>query len=115
MDRLPDAHVSATAAEIAVHGFVDVAVGGTRMFCKQSGSRHNLSSLAVSALRNIDLAPRQLQRMGAVRGQALNGGNFLVGGGGNWCEARPHGLAAQVNRAGPALADSTAVLGSMQV
>ena len=57
-----DALESATAANIPVHRFVDIGVGGMRLFFQQRGGLHDLAGLAVAALRHIEIAPRNLQR-----------------------------------------------------
>ena len=60
VDGHANAQVSAATAEIAVHCLVDVAIGGAGVLGKQGGSRHDLSGLAVPALRNVDFEPSLL-------------------------------------------------------
>ena len=112
---LPDAHVGSAPAKIAVHGFVDLFVGRLGMFREQCRSRHDLSRLAVAALRNVYIPPGLLQRMCAVRRKTFNGENARVGCGRYGRESRTNGLAVQVHRASAALTDSTAVFCSVQV
>src|SRR6476659_1216800 len=84
------------------------------MFCQQSRGGHNLTSLAIAALGNVDLAPSLLQRVRAVGREPFDGRDVGVHGGGNRREARAHGLTAKMHSARAALADSTAVFGSVE-
>src|SRR5712692_5267953 len=72
MDRTPDPHVGAAAAEIAAHGLVDLRVGRLLCFQQEAGGRHDLSRLTVAALRDVLGHPRFLQRMRAVGRKTLN-------------------------------------------
>ena len=56
MNRLADALVGATAANIA-HRVVNVFVGGLGFALEQSRCRHDLTRLAVTALRHIHFGP----------------------------------------------------------
>src|SRR5512133_2741471 len=60
VNRLADADIGAAAAEIAVHGGVDIRVGGFGSFGEQGRGGHDLSGLAIAALRDVDLLPRKL-------------------------------------------------------
>ncbi len=42
MDGRPDAIVSATATQIAIHGRIDVGIGGMGMFGQQGRRAHDL-------------------------------------------------------------------------
>ena len=61
MDRLADPQVRGAAAEIAVHGRVDIRVGGLGCLGQQRGGGHDLARLTVAALRHVELFPRALQ------------------------------------------------------
>src|ERR1700728_5289994 len=63
-----DAEIRAAAADVAVHGGVDIRVGGMRILREQGGGGHHLSGLAVAALRDVDFLPRDLDRVRAVFG-----------------------------------------------
>ena len=79
MDRASDALIGAAAADVAAHGVIDVRVGRMRVFAEQHSGRHDLARLAVSALRDILLDPRALQRMAEVGGETFDGGDFFAG------------------------------------
>src|SRR5436190_18610728 len=57
MDGFTDLLIGAAAADVAAHGFIDVGISGTRFLCQKRCRRHDLSRLAVAALRNIDFDP----------------------------------------------------------
>ncbi len=80
MNGATNAGIGATTTEIAAHGFVDIGIG--RFFdlgqkCRRS---HDLSRLAISALRYALLDPRFLHGMFAIFGQAFDGRNLLAYG-----------------------------------
>src|SRR6185436_21028920 len=62
-DAGADADIGRAPAQVSVHRVVDVRIGGARVALEQRGGGHDLSRLAVSALRNIELSPRLLERM----------------------------------------------------
>src|SRR5689334_22541003 len=53
MNGSPDALVRPAAAEIAVHGLVDVGVARFFLFHQQPRGGHDLPGLAVAALRDV--------------------------------------------------------------
>ena len=77
MNGAPNALVNAAAAEIADHGTVDLVVGGVRSPGEESGGRHHLAGLAVSALRHLLGDPRELDRVTTVGRESLDGGDLL--------------------------------------
>ena len=79
MDGFANLLVGAAAADVAAHGFIDVGIGGVRLFRQQRRSRHDLPGLAVAALRNVDFDPRLLNRMTAVGGKAFDSGHRFSG------------------------------------
>src|SRR6266536_1671821 len=85
--RLAYADIGSAAAEIAVHGCVDVLVGRLRVFGEQGGGGHDLAGLAVAALRHVDFLPGELHGVGAVRRKAFERGDGLSAHRGNGCEA----------------------------
>jgi hypothetical protein len=115
VDGLADAQVGAAAAEIAAHGFIDVAVCGYWMFGEQSGSRHDLPGLTVAALRDIDLKPGLLQGVGVIGREAFERSDVGVGCVGEPGQAGACGVAVKVNGAGATLADAAAILGGVEV
>ena len=77
VDGVAYEEVSGATAEIAGHGFVDIGVGGVRFLSKQGGCGHDLSGLAVAALRNLFSDPGILDRMWTVCCKAFDGENSL--------------------------------------
>src|SRR5690242_5494162 len=67
LDRLADAEIGHAAAEIASHSCIDVLIGRIGIVIEQGGCLHDLSRLAVAALRDLQLDPGSLQRMPALR------------------------------------------------
>src|SRR4029077_10364700 len=71
-DRLADSNVGHAAANTASHHRVEVLVGRIREVLEQRGGLHDLSRLAVAALRNLQLEPRGLQWMFALWIETFN-------------------------------------------
>ena len=67
-DGFADARVGAAAADISLHGHIDIFVGGMGIFFEQGGGGEDLSALAVAALRHLFSNPCLLHRMGVVGG-----------------------------------------------
>src|ERR1700761_7951726 len=115
VDRLADAQIRAASAQIAIHRRVYVLVGRVRVRTEQGGSRHNLAGLTVATLRNVNLAPSLLQGMRAIGRKAFDGGDVRVLRTPDGCQAGAHGFAAKMYRTGAALANATAVFGSVEI
>src|SRR5262249_47821188 len=96
LDRAPDPLVGTAAADVAVHGGIDLGVGGVRRFCQQRRRRHDLSRLTVTALRNLLGGPSLLY--GTV--QSFYGGDLARSYGGDRSNTGADGLAVQVHGAG---------------
>src|ERR671935_2051665 len=62
-----DALVAAAAADIAAHSAVDFFFRGVFVAGEQRGCLHNLTALAIAALRHIRGSPCLLHRMITVR------------------------------------------------
>src|SRR5262249_32626848 len=71
LDRSADPRIGAAAADVAVHGLVDLGIGGLRGSPQQRGRGHDLAGLTVTALWDADLDPGRLQR--APNGIAADG------------------------------------------
>ena len=110
MDGGADAAVGAAATDVAGHGVVDVGVTGRRVARQQRGGGHDLARLAVAALGNRELDPRELERVLTGGVEALDGGHGPARRSGHRREAAAYGLPVQVDRAGAALADAAAEL-----
>src|SRR5580658_6558060 len=115
MNRLANANVGSAAAKVTIHGRVDVLIGGLGRLGEQCRGGHHLSSLAIAALRDVDLQPSELQWMGPVRRKSFERRDRRFGGRGDGRLTAPHGLAVQVHRARAALSDAAAVLGPFQL
>jgi len=99
--------------QIFGHGIVDVGIRGGRSVAQQGRRRHDLTGLAVAALRHLVRHPGKLHRMGAVGRQPLNGDDLALHVAGRKL-AGPGGSAVQVDGAGAALGDAAAILGPRQ-
>ncbi len=111
MDRFADAGIGAAAADVAAHRGVDVVIARIRHALEQGGGAHDLSRLAVAALRDIEFAPGDLDRVAAVFGQPLDRRDGLALGRGNGNHAGAHGLPVDMHGAGPAQRLAAGVLG----
>src|SRR5215469_10110410 len=78
VDGLADAQVRTAAAKVSDFP-LNVSVGWIGVLGEQSCGRHNLSRLAIAALRYIPLPPRDLHRVLTAGRQTLDGGNLLSG------------------------------------
>src|SRR6266566_9787810 len=67
----PNALIGAAAANVR-HRLIDVSIGGVRLLGEQRGRGHDLSRLAVTALRHVFRDPRPLHGVGAVLGQSFD-------------------------------------------
>src|SRR6266487_4286919 len=101
-DGRVNALVTAAAAQVAGHGFVDFGVGRRRFLGEKGGGLHDLPALAIAALRNAEIAPRHLDRMGALGVKALDRDDLLAGHFGHLDTAGADRLAVEVDRTGAA-------------
>src|SRR5215471_11928869 len=105
-DRDMDALITAASTEIAVHGLVDLLVGRRRRLRQQRRRLHDLTGLAIAALRHTDVAPRHLNRVLAFRVEALDGDHRLARDVRHRDAAGADRLAVDMNRAGAAQRDA---------
>src|SRR5215510_10403600 len=103
LDRLANARVGPTAADVARHGVLDVGIGRLRLARKECRSGHDLARLAVAALRDLAIDPGLLDP-GARRGRAdrLDGGDLGAADAVDRGDAGTRRLAADMHRAGAA-------------
>src|SRR6266705_731950 len=105
-----DALVGAAAADVG-HRRVDIGVARLRVFPEQRGGRHDLSGLAVAALRHVERGPGPLHGMRAGRGKPFDVDDsvarFDVA---DQDGARAPHLAVDVHGTGAALRDPASVL-----
>src|SRR5882757_1356511 len=94
--------ITAAAAQIAGHRVVDVLVARRGFLFEQCRGLHDLAGLAVAALRYTEIAPRDLNRVFALRVEAFDGHDLLAADVGHRHAAGAHGLAVEMHRAGAA-------------
>ena len=75
LDRFANPQVRGAPTQIPGHRGVDLRVGRLRCLREQRRGRHDLSGLAVAALRDVDLLPRALHGMRAVSRESLDRGD----------------------------------------
>src|ERR1700740_2515438 len=102
MNRTPDTLISSAAANVAGHGLIDVFVGRFRFVFQQDDGAHDLSGLAVAALRDVDFDPGALHRMRVVARKSFYGGDMLAGNAGERRYARADRDAVEVHGGGSA-------------
>src|SRR5690242_10641471 len=111
----PNPLVHAAAAEISAHGGLNLLIARLGSFRQQRRRRHDLSRLAISALRHLLRDPRLLHRMRIVGRQSLDGGDLLRSNSRDGGLARADRLAIKVHRTSAAQPHPTAVLGAGHV
>ena len=79
MDCRPNARVRPASADVG-HGRVNLIVRWIWSLPKERYGRHDLSGLAVAALRNVELLPCKLDEMCPIGGQALDSRDFRTNG-----------------------------------
>src|SRR5260370_22406073 len=114
VNRSAGADIGCAAAEVAVHGKTDVAVAWPLDLPEQSGRRHDLPRLTVSALRHIMGDPRRPDRVSLATGQSLDGRDLACADGGYRHRAGTQRSTVEKNRAGAALRHPAAELGAGQ-
>ena len=82
------------------------------IFREQGRRRHDLTGLAVAALRHVFLDPGLLDRVAAIRRQAFDRRDALAGDGGDGQDAGTGRDAVQMHRTGAALGDAAPELGA---
>ena len=112
MNRFANALIGSAAAEIAIHRLGDLVVRGLGRLRQQSGGGHDLSRLAVAALRNFFGEPGLLQRMKSVRAEAFDRGHVLIGDLRDRGRAGTNRIALDVHGTGAAQSGTAAELGA---
>src|SRR5437016_7657739 len=74
LDRAHDALIGPAAADVRAHVLDDLRARRLRILLEQIGRAHDLSGLAVAALRHLLGEPRLLHRMAGVWRQSLDRG-----------------------------------------
>lgn len=93
-----------------MHGLVDVLIAGLGLLGQQSAGRHNLAGLAVAALGHIVPHPGLLN--GVLAAQAFDRRHLGRADRLDRGDARPDRLPVHMHRAGAALGQAAAELGS---
>jgi hypothetical protein len=101
--------IAPAPADIAGHALDDLLIGQARISGDHGRRLHDLAALAEAALRHIQLAPRDLHGMVAIRAQAFDGRDLDALGIGHRDDARPCRLAIEVHGAGAAKTGPAAV------
>src|SRR5579863_760249 len=109
-----DALVATAAADVAVHGIIDLLVGRRRGLRQQSRRLHDLAGLAIAALRHTDIAPSYLNRMFAFGIETFDGDHRLACHFRHCYAAGPDRLTVHMDCAGAAERDATTEFGSGQ-
>ena len=111
-----DVRICAAAADVSIHGLLDVVVRWPDRFGHHRHSRHDLTRGAVAALIAVVLDEGGLHGMQMIRlADALDGRDLIRRVHHGKRQARVHALAVHMHRAGAALAVIAALLGAGQV
>ncbi len=113
-DRSADADIGGATADVAVHGEIDIAITRLGVDLQQRHRAHDLSGLAVSALRNIVTDPGLLHRFGLAPGHTFDGGDLVAADTRDRHRTGADRTAVEINRAGPALRNAAAIFGAGQ-
>lgn len=111
MDGRANSLIGTATAEITGHRGVDVGVGRLRRMREQRDRSHDLARLTITALRNIELDPRPLHRVAAIRREPFDRRDRLCFDGTYRCNAGANRLALEVHGTRAAERHATAVLG----
>src|ERR1043166_8524578 len=107
-DGVANAHVSHAAAQVAGHDGIDVLIGGREKVVDERHRLHDLTRLAVAALRNLKVGPCFLHRMLVL--EPLDGRHLRTGDAGERRYAGARRPAADMDSAGAAHPDAAAEL-----
>jgi hypothetical protein len=110
-DRRGDPLIAAAPADVAGHALDDVLIGQVRLRGDHRRRLHDLAALAEAALRHVQLAPRDLDRMVAIRAQPFDGGDLDALGVSHRDEAGSRRLAVDMHGAGAAEPGAAAIFG----
>src|SRR5579883_337821 len=108
MDRLPDALISAAAADIGDRR-VDLGIARLGIGLEERGDGHDHAGLAIAALRHLPREPGALHGMAAILRQAFDGGDLGVAHRRNGQRAGALRLAIDQHGAGAAFSDAAAI------
>src|SRR5688572_3991109 len=115
LDGADNPRIGAAAAEIAVHVLDDLRTRGLLVAREQVGRLHDLSGLAVAALRHLLRDPGALQRMIGLGRKPFDGGDALAGDLRRGDLARARGTAVDMDGAGATQAGAAAEFGAAEL
>src|SRR5208282_3836468 len=67
-----DAHIGRAAANISVHGAVDISIAGRLVLAQERDGAHDLPGLAIAALNDVELGPCGMDSIRCLAGNALD-------------------------------------------
>ncbi len=105
-------NVGCAAAKIPAHRLINVRVSRMGRARQQCSGAHDLSCLAIAALRHVQLDPGFLQRVSGVGGETFDRGDLRVAQRRNRQQAGSRGLSVEVHCASATLADAAPVFGA---
>src|SRR5947209_10311157 len=108
VDRGANPLIGRAAADIAVHGIVDVAVRRFRSLRQKADRRHDLTGLAIAALHDIEITPCGAHRLGHFALHALDRRDRAPRGIADLRLTGALRLAVDMHGAGAALGDAAA-------
>ena len=114
MDGIFDALVSTAAADIARHRFTYLVARRFWILDQQCSCLHDLTGLAIAALRNVEVAPGLLNRMIARRMEPFDRRDLPADHVGNRRDARAYGILFDKDGASTAEGLAAAKLGAGQ-
>src|SRR2546423_13394141 len=103
MDRSTNARIGPATANVSPHADIDFFISGICPFPEQYCRRHDLSGLAIAALRHVLADPGLLQWMRELGREPFNGGDLLALRARDRRDTRSHRFAVQMDRACAAL------------
>src|SRR5207302_1097843 len=113
LDRRANPLIGAAATDVAGHRLVDIVIGGLRGLGEQAGRLHDLPTLAVAALRDVQAAPRGLDALAdRCSTDPLDGRDLLAFRSRDRRDARARRRTIQVHRARAAEGHATPELGA---
>src|SRR5580693_4649552 len=99
LDGGANALIGPAAADVAVHGPVDVGVRGMGRLFQKRGGLHDLAGLTIAALRHVERAPSLLKWVISRGVESLDGGDRLAVGVADRRDAGSDGVAVEMDGA----------------
>src|SRR5690606_6416806 len=104
-----------TAADVVAHGGVDVGVAGVGVVAQQRYGGHDLTGLAVTALRHVDALPGLLDGVAAISRETFYRGDGFACYEPDFREAAAGGNTINMHGACAAQRHAAAILGTSEV